>query len=110
MPNDSRPTISTHVLDPGAGQPAEGVRVRCLRLDGDAAEVVGEGTTNADGRIADLLGGRELVPGLYRLAFELGHGRFFEQATLEVRIDDPGRSYHVPLLVAPFGLSSYRGS
>ena len=110
MPNDHRPTISTHVLDTGAGQPAAGVRVRCLRLDGDSVEVAGEGTTNADGLIADLLDGDELVPGLYRLSFELGSGRFFEKATVEVRIDDASRSYHVPLLVAPFGLSSYRGS
>lgn len=110
MPNGSRPTISTHVLDTGAGRPASGIRVRCLRLDGDSVEVAGEGTTNEDGRIADLLDGHELVPGRYRLSFELGPGRFFEKATVDVRIDDAGRSCHVPLLVAPFGLSSYRGS
>lgn len=104
------PTISTHVLDTGAGRPAAGITIRCLRVLGEEAEPVGGGVTDEDGRIPDLLGGRELVPGLYRLVFDLGEGRFFESATLDVRVDDPGRSYHVPLLVAPFGLSSYRGS
>jgi 5-hydroxyisourate hydrolase len=110
VPNEGRPTISTHVLDTGTGQPAAGVRVQCLRLEGDSVEVAGEGTTNEDGRIPDLLDGRELVPGLYRVSFELGRGRFFEKAMVEVRIDDASRGYHVPLLVAPFGLTTYRGS
>jgi 5-hydroxyisourate hydrolase len=110
VPNEGRPTISTHVLDTGAGRPAPGLRVRCWRVDGEVAEPVGDATTDDDGRIRDLLDGRALVPGRYRLAFDLGPGRFFEAATVEVRIDDPGRSHHVPLLVAPFGLSSYRGS
>jgi 5-hydroxyisourate hydrolase len=107
---DERPTISTHVLDPGADRPAAGVRVRCWRMDGDSTEAVGDGTTDDDGRVRDLLGEHELRPGLYRLPFELGAGRFFEAATLDVRVEDGGRSYHVPLLLAPFGLSSYRGS
>lgn len=105
-----RPTISTHVLDTAAGQPAAGIRVHCWRLDGDDAAVAGEGTTDADGRITDLLAGGELLPGRYRLTFELGPARFFQAVTLEVRIDDAGRSHHVPLLLAPYGLTSYRGS
>ena len=109
MPN-GRPTISTHVLDTGAGRPAAGVQIRCLRVFGEVSELVGGGTTDDDGRIPDLLGGRELVASTYRLVFDLGDGGFFESATLDFRVDDPGRSYHVPLLVAPYGLSSYRGS
>lgn len=105
-----RPTISTHVLDTAAGRPAAGIRVRCWRLDGETATSVGEGVTDADGRIADLLDGGELRPGRYRIAFQLGEGRFFETASLDVRIDDAGRSHHVPLLLAPYGLTSYRGS
>ena len=105
-----RPTISTHVLDTGAGRPASGVRVSCLRVDGAVAEPVGGGVTDDDGRIPDLLGGRELVAGVYRLVFDLEPGGFFEAATLDFRVDDPGRSYHVPLLLAPYGLTSYRGS
>jgi 5-hydroxyisourate hydrolase len=109
VPGD-RPTISTHVLDTGTGRPAAGVRIRCLRVAGDAVDPVGGGTTDDDGRIRDLLDGGALVPGVYRLEFELGPGRFFESAIVDVRIDDAGRSYHVPLLIAPYGLSSYRGS
>jgi len=109
VPHD-RPTISTHVLDTGTGRPAAGIRVRCLRLDEDAVKAAGEGTTDGDGRIPDLLDGQQLVAGLYRLSFDLGGGRFFEKVTLEVRVDDASRRYHVPLLVAPFGVSSYRGS
>ncbi len=109
MPN-GRPTISTHVLDTAGGRPAAGIGVRCWRLDGDAAEAVGEGVTDDDGRIRDLLGEVGLVSGLYRLSFDLGAGRFFETVTLEIRIDDASRSHHVPLLLAPYGLTSYRGS
>lgn len=109
MPDD-RPTISTHVLDTGTGQPAKGVRVICLLLAGDRVQAAGGGMTDADGRIRDVLEGRKLVRGVYRLSFELGPHRFFEAATVDVRIDDASRSYHIPLLVAPFGLSTYRGS
>ncbi len=108
--SQGRPTISTHVLDTAAGTPAVGIRVRCWRLDGASAKPVGEGLTDGDGRIRDLLDDHELIPGRYRLAFELGAGRFFEAATVDVRIDDGRRSHHVPLLLAPYGLTSYRGS
>ena len=110
MPNSHRPTISTHVLDTGSGQPAAGVRVICSLLEGDRVQAAGGGLTDDDGRIRDVLEGRDLVPGVYRLSFELGPERFFEAATIDFRVEDAGRSYHVPLLVAPFGLSSYRGS
>jgi 5-hydroxyisourate hydrolase len=107
---EGRPTISTHVLDTGTGLPAGGVRVRLARLDGMSQATVAEAVTDDDGRIRDLLGGATLVAGTYRLTFDLGAGRFFAAAALDVRVEDPSRSYHVPLLVAPFGLSSYRGS
>jgi 5-hydroxyisourate hydrolase len=107
---DDRPTISTHVLDTGSGEPAAGVRVICLLLEGDRIQAAGGGVTDNDGRIPDVLEGRDLVAGVYRLSFELGPSRFFEAATLDMRVEDASRSYHVPLLVAPYGLSSYRGS
>lgn len=107
---DGQPTISTHVLDTALGRPAAGILVRCWRIEGDAAEAVGDGVTDDDGRIRDLLDGRRLVAGRYRLVFDLGEGRFFEAVTLEVRLEDADRSYHVPLLLAPYGVSSYRGS
>ena len=105
------PTISTHVLDTGSGQPAVGVRVTLGRLLDDGALVpAGEARTDGDGRIRSLLVG-ELTSGDYVLAFHLDdHGRFFQRVTLEVHVDDPTRSYHVPLLLAPFGVSAYRGS
>ena len=109
MPN-GHPTISTHVLDTASGRPAPGIGVRCWRLGGDVPEAVGEGVTDADGRIRDLLGEAPLVSGVYRLSFDLDAGRFFATVTLEVRIDDPSRSHHVPLLLAPYGLTTYRGS
>jgi 5-hydroxyisourate hydrolase len=106
-----RPTISTHVLDTAAGSPRAGVRVRLLRLAADGAgTVVGEALTDDDGRIRDLLGGGRLDPGAYRLEFSLDPDGFFSGLGVEVRIDDVGRSYHVPLLLSPFGLTTYRGS
>lgn len=109
MPHD-RPTITTHVLDTAAGQPVAGIRVRCCRLEGTEVTVVGQGITDDDGRIRDLLEGHELAVGHYRLVFELGPSRYFEAATLDIRIDDAGRSHHVPLLLSPYGLTTYRGS
>ena len=106
-------TISTHVLDTETGQPAAGVPVRLTRVLADGALVPsGSGRTDADGRIRELLDG-DLVAGIYRLTFEVHEYRpqcFFREVTLEVSLDDVSRSYHVPLLVAPYGISSYRGS
>jgi 5-hydroxyisourate hydrolase len=107
------PTISTHVLDTETGQPAAGVPVRVGRVLADGAIVAaGSGTTDVDGRIFALLDG-ELVAGVYRITFEVHQYRarcFYREVSLEVNIEDTSRSYHVPLLVAPFGVSSYRGS
>ena len=94
-------SLSTHVLDTGAGRPAAGVRVELLR-DG---RLVGSGETNDDGRIPDLA--TELEPGPYRLVFP-PPSPFFRRVELEVALDDG--HYHVPLLVSPFGCASYRGS
>jgi 5-hydroxyisourate hydrolase len=107
----SRPTISTHVLDTGLGRPAVGVPVRlAVMLDDGALKPLGGGVTDVDGRVAALID--QLVPGIYRLTFELHAYRrgFFREVTLEIAVDDVSRSWHVPLLVAPFGVSSYRGS
>lgn len=106
-----RPTISTHVLDTGLGLPAVGVPVRLAAiLDDGAYKLVGEGVTDVDGRIGTLI--EPLVTGTYRLTFELhGYRRgFFREVTLEFAIDDVTRSFHVPLLIAPFGVTGYRGS
>jgi 5-hydroxyisourate hydrolase len=107
---DGRPTISTHVLDTAGGSPAAGIRVRLARLDGGVATPVGAGVTDADGRVRDLLGGQPLEPGRYRLAFDLGEGRFFEAVALDIRVEDAGRIHHVPLLLSTYGITMYRGS
>lgn len=113
---DARPTISTHVLDLAAGEPAAGVGVALFRLADDGTpELLGERQTDADGRIGDLLDGAALTEGDYQLAFDVGAyaddpDAFFQSAAVALRITDPTRSYHVPLLLSPYGMSTYRGS
>lgn len=107
------PTISTHVLDTEFGRPAAGLPVRVVRLLADGAAVpVGGGVTDEDGRVLSLLDGA-LEAGVYRITFEVHQYRarcFFREVSFEISIEDVSRPYHVPLLVAPFGVSSYRGS
>lgn len=108
----AQPTISTHVLDVERGVPAPGVRVTLSRLDvGDAPIRMTQALTDGDGRVRDLLE-RPLVAGDYRLEFDVAHedGSFFTKVAVEVRITDTGRSYHVPLLLAPYSMTTYRGS
>ena len=111
-------TISTHVLDTSAGRPAEGIRVRLLRLDGTVWTLVADETTSVDGRVPALLpGGAQGAPGEYRLAFDVD--AYFAArrqdslyTTIEITfvVRDPSQHYHVPLLLSPFGYSTYRGS
>ena len=109
-------TISTHVLDLAAGEPAAGVGVALFRLADDGTpELLSELQTDADGRIRDLLDGDELTEGDYQLAFDIGGysddpDAFFQSMALALRVTDVDRSYHVPLLLSPFGMSTYRGS
>ena len=114
---DSQPTISTHVLDIEAGRPAAGVHVSLYKLGEDGRPIrLTQALTDEDGRVRDLLE-RPMSPGDYRLEFALGgrtapdgEGRFFQRLSIDLRIDDVTRSYHVPLLLAPFGMTTYRGS
>lgn len=109
--SQGRPTVSTHVLDVAAGTPRAGVRIRLRRPAGDdSGPIVGEGVTDEDGRIRDLLGDGTLEVGTYRLEFTLDPDGFFGGLALDIRVDDATRSYHVPLLISPFGLTTYRGS
>jgi 5-hydroxyisourate hydrolase len=111
-PDETRPTISTHVLDTERGQPAQGVRVALYRLDvGEKPIRMTQALTDADGRVRDLLE-RPLAAGDYRLEFDVAHesGSFFTRMSLDLRITDASRSYHVPLLLAPFSMTTYRGS
>jgi 5-hydroxyisourate hydrolase len=110
--------ITTHVLDTALGRPACGVGVTLERIAGDGSiEEVGRGTTDADGRVRDLLAQGELAQGTYRLTFDVetylrqsDRRGFFSRVPIEFNIDDPNQHYHVPLLLSPFGYSTYRGS
>jgi 5-hydroxyisourate hydrolase len=115
---DARPTISTHVLDAEAGRPAVGVHVSLYKLGEDGRPIrLTQALTDDDGRVRDLLD-RPMSPGDYRLEFALGgrtapdgsENRFFQRLSIDLRIEDVGRSYHVPLLLAPFSMTTYRGS
>jgi 5-hydroxyisourate hydrolase len=93
-------SLSTHVLDTGAGRPAAGVAVELLR----GSEEVAAASTDTDGR-ARLADGLE--PGVYRLVFH-PPSPFFRRVELELELGDG--HHHVPLLVAPYGCATYRGS
>ena len=110
--------ITTHVLDTSRGRPAEGVPAT---LEVEAAggwKLLGKGTTNSDGRITDLTSpDTQLTAGVYRLIFDTGRyfaaqqlKAFYPQVTIVFRIEDTSQHYHVPLLLSPFGYSTYRGS
>ena len=112
MADAARPTISTHVLDTERGTPAQGVRVTLSRLDVGTAPIrMTQALTDGDGRVRDLLE-RPLVAGDYRLEFDVAHenGSFFTKVAVDLRIADTERSYHVPLLLAPYSMTTYRGS
>lgn len=102
-------TLSTHVLDTATGEPAAGMLVHLSRAGGDGWVRVAELETDEDGRVAgfgDLSGGR------YRLGFETGaYGNQFYPFVHVVFEMEEGRSHHhVPLLLSPYGFSTYRGS
>jgi 5-hydroxyisourate hydrolase len=105
------PTISSHVLDTSRGAPAAWLSIAVSMLATDGSELaIATVMTDADGRIADLLG-RRLESGTYRLRFVIGErSSFFAALAVDIRVDDVTRSYHVPLLLSPFGLSTYLGS
>jgi 5-hydroxyisourate hydrolase len=110
--------ITTHVLDTSQGRPAIGVPVT---LEVEAAggwELVGKGKTNEDGRISDLVAEEiTLSAGVYRLIFDTanyfaaqGTEGFYPQVIITFKLSDTAQHYHVPLLLNPFGYSTYRGS
>ena len=103
------PTISTHVLDAEQGRPAVGVHVTLYKLGEDDRPIrLTQALTDDDGRIRDLLE-RPMSPGTYRLEFRAGDG-FFRRLSVDIAVEDTSRSYHVPLLLSPFSLMTYRGS
>jgi 5-hydroxyisourate hydrolase len=114
--------LSTHVLDTARGAPAEGVRIDVHLVRDGARHRIASATTNADGRTdAPLLSGERLETGAYELTFHAGEyfrrigvaltsPPFLDEVVIRVGLADAAGSYHVPLLLAPYGYSTYRGS
>lgn len=110
-------SLSTHVLDTARGRPAAEVRVRLERWDGASWVAVAEGRTDGDGRLRDWVPDGTPGVGEHRLVFDSGayfaqrgDQSFYPEVTVTFAVDDPGEHYHVPLLLAPYGYSTYRGS
>lgn len=111
--------ITTHVLDTSLGRPAAGVNVVLDRgVGSDQWQLVGRGQTDADGRLRTLMPvGAPLTPGSYRLVFETGEyfqlrgmRAFYPVVSILFEVTAGEAHYHIPLLISPFGYTTYRGS
>ncbi|MDA8744433.1 hydroxyisourate hydrolase [Rubripirellula amarantea] len=108
--------ITSHVLDTSLGKPGAGIRITLEQAEGSDWISLGEGITNDDGRVADLSNGN-VTEGEYQITFFVA--QYFEERNVETfypiiriafSIVDAQQHYHVPLLLNPFGFSTYRGS
>jgi 5-hydroxyisourate hydrolase len=111
--------ITTHVLDLNLGRPAANVSVTLHRVEPQAADyLVGQGRTDGEGRLGTLLpASAKLLPGAYRLTFDTqayfqsqNRPAFYPIVQITFQVIDPNEHYHVPVLLSPFGYSTYRGS
>lgn len=110
--------ITTHVLDTARGRPATGIAVVLEREQEGSWHEIGRGVTDDDGRVKALLGsGTPLTAGVHRLTFATGPyfarqkcAAFYPEVRVVFEITDPSQHHHVPLLLSPFGYSTYRGS
>ena len=109
--------LTTHVLDTSLGKPGKDITIRLKHMPGGSWQTMAQGITNADGRIGDLLPpNKNVAPGNYKMVFETGDyfktnniKGFYPAVEIEFTVFDDGH-YHVPLLINPFGYSTYRGS
>lgn len=110
--------ITTHILDTSKGKPAQGVSIILEKPNNDTSwTMIGSGLTNADGRLPGLLSNDTILePGIYRLVFDTasyfkaqGEKAFYPSVTIVFETTDASH-YHVPLLLNPYGYSTYRGS
>ena len=110
--------ITTHILDVSKGCPASGVPVLLEQQTAAGWEIIGNGATNEDGRLRDLLNSEAILQaGNYRLIFDTETyfakqqiEGFYPQVTVTFTVREAEQHYHVPLLLSPFGYSTYRGS
>jgi 5-hydroxyisourate hydrolase len=111
------PPITTHVLDTTLGKPAAGLPLALYLLDGQERSLIAKGITNRDGRVTDWLNSATLNSGLYCLHFDtstylLGQNRpvFYPWVDIVFQFETGAGHFHIPLLLSPFGYSTYRGS
>jgi len=109
--------ITTHVLDTSVGKPAAGIDVTLSVKDGASSRELSRGVTDADGRVRAFVPEPPRAAGSYLLSFDAaayfrssGRAAFFEHVTLEFKVLDPSQHYHVPLLITPYGYTTYRGT
>lgn len=109
--------ITTHVLDTALGRPAAGVQVLLELQVADGWVRLGSGATDGDGRLRDLPVDADRRAGIYRLTFDTGgyfsscgEAGFYPSVAVEFEVADPTSHHHVPLLLSPYGYSTYRGS
>ncbi len=113
----ARSPLTTHVLDTSTGRPARGLEVRLELREGADFRELARGVTDDDGRVTGLLAPGTLQIAVYRLHFATadyfaadGRACFYPEVSIEFAITRPDEHHHVPLLVSPFGYSTYRGS
>jgi 5-hydroxyisourate hydrolase len=115
--------ISCHVLDTALGRPAAGIEVRLERLllgnpeDASSWHLLGSRQTNTDGRATGLEAASARELGRHRISFEIeeyfrrtGQALFYPRVQVQFMVESPSANYHIPLLLSPFGYSTYRGS
>jgi 5-hydroxyisourate hydrolase len=110
-------SITTHVLDTARGAPAAGLSVTLHVHSAGGWQEAGRGVTNQDGRVSNLVAGKNLEAGRYRLTFDtaaylarFNASSFFPEISILFEVNDTDQHYHVPLLLSPFGYSTYRGT